>query len=193
MSNNFQTTSTVRGFTLIEVMTALTITMLGIIGVYGLINQTLVSAQTSSMKLTAAYLGKEGIEIVKNIRDTNYLKAHYDVMGYSNQNRSWKSGLASRGTPVAVDCSSSSAAGGCGGDYLTTALDPALAQKRLKFDGNFFNYSSPEENNTPYTRKITVNEQGNNGLEIIVEVGWTERGRIHSLIVQENIYNWWPN
>jgi prepilin-type N-terminal cleavage/methylation domain-containing protein len=180
-----------RGFTLIEVLTALFIIIVGVLGAYGLINQTLMSSSMSSMQLTAAYLGKEGIEIVKSIRDDNYLKIHYSEAGYGDAG-SWMNGLAAAGAPVSVECSIT----GCGGDYSTRGLDPSYAPQKLKFDGNFYNYASG--NDTAFSRTITVIPRTDGTvsppvdyLEVRVEVKWSERGRSHSFKVQENIYNWW--
>lgn len=185
MSNNCPKKSNSRcsGFTLVEVMTALTIIMVGIVGVYGLINQTLSASKTASMQLTAAYLGKEGIEIVRNIRDSNYLKSLNGEPGY-NQEHSWMSGLASSGSPENVNCST-----GCGADYSMQTLNLGYANTPLKFNGSFYNYSTGVE--TPYKRIITVNHSGVDILEVTVRVDWTEHGRSRSMEVLENLYNWW--
>ncbi|MFZ3073861.1 MAG: prepilin-type N-terminal cleavage/methylation domain-containing protein [Minisyncoccales bacterium] len=187
MSNNCPKKSNSRcfGFTLVEVMTALTIIMVGIVGVYGLINQTLSASKTASMQLTAAYLGKEGIEIVRNIRDSNYLKSLNGEPGY-DQEHSWMSGLTSSGSPENVNCSTST---GCAADYSMQALSLGYANTPLKFNGSFYNYSTGVE--TPYKRIITVNHSGGNFLEVVVSVNWVEHGRNHSMTVRENLYNWW--
>jgi hypothetical protein len=164
-------------------MTALTIIMVGIVGVYGLVNQTLSASKAASMQLTAAYLGKEGVEIVRNIRDGNYLKSLNGEPGY-DQDRGWMSGLASSGSPDNVNCST-----GCGADYSMQLLNRDYDAVPLKFDGNFYNYSTGGD--TPYKRIITVNHSGGDFLEVIVRVDWIEHGRNHSMTVRENLYDWW--
>lgn len=173
------------GFTLIEVLAALSIMMIGIVGAFGLISQTLSASNTASMQLTAAYLGKEGIEIVKSIRDGNYLKIHYGESGYDGVN-SWMSGLAAAGDPVSVNCS---AAAGCGADYGMNRLYQAYASQNLKFDGSFYNYTSGS--GTVFRRIIRITPQAGH-LNVIVEIKWSEKGTNHSFVAQENIYNWWP-
>lgn len=194
MSNNYQQNyhnkkffAVSKGFTLIEVLTALTIVMVGILGAFGLVNQTIAASKTASMQLTAAYLGKEGIEIVKNIRDSNYLKSHYSETGYG-QESSWMSGLALAGNPISVDCSA-----GCDADYSMGSLNRNYAGQPLNFNGHFFNHApvNPAANPaTPYRRSITVIPRAD-FLEISVRIDWNEHGRNRSIVVQENLYNWW--
>lgn len=157
------------GFTLVEVMVALTIIMVGIIGAYALVNQSLALANNASMRLTASYLGKEGIEIVRNIRDSNYLNIYHNDAG------SWEDGL--------LGC-----AGGCGADYTMLALDPSYANLPLRFDGDFFNYAAGEV--AAYKRIITVVPFADH-LEVGVEIKWNIGGRANSMVVREDIYNWW--
>jgi prepilin-type N-terminal cleavage/methylation domain-containing protein len=152
-----------KGFTLIEVITAIFVITIGIGGAVTLINQTLGSIKTTSSKLVASYLAQEGIEIVKNIRDSNFLAG-----------TDWTTGL--------TGC-----ADGCEGDYTSQSLSPGSGNK-LKIDGGFYKYSGTEE--TPFERKITITPDVD-ALEILVEVSWQERGRTYKVIAQENLYDWW--
>lgn len=186
MSNNPTNIFNVRSqaaFTLVEVVTALFIAMVGIFGAYQLVNQSIASANSLSMRLTAAYLGKEGIEIVKNIRDTDYLKIHYNEEGAYN----WINGLVLGGVPSSVDCS-----GGCIAQYdsprLLGAGDTDISQPLKYSSSTGFGYSTG--NNTAYKRLITVTSQGTY-LNISVAVRWSEHGNSHLMTVRENIYNWW--
>ena len=54
-----------------EAIVAIFVITTGIVGVLSLVTQTISSATFSKDKLIAAYLAQEGIEIVRNIRDTN--------------------------------------------------------------------------------------------------------------------------
>jgi prepilin-type N-terminal cleavage/methylation domain-containing protein len=177
MFNNIKKTNTNRaGFTLVEVITALFIVMVGIMSAYGLVEQSLATAKTASMQLTAAYLGKEGIEIVKNIRDSNYLAA------YAGDSVGWSDGLTNCGS-------------GCKADYTSAysnSLSSTSSDQLLKFsDVHLFNYSLGDD--TAYKRIITIDSTLANILGVSVLVQWSERGRNHSITVQENLYNWWPN
>jgi prepilin-type N-terminal cleavage/methylation domain-containing protein len=156
------------GFTLIEVITAIFIITVGIGGAMVLVNQTIGFIQETSSKLIASYLAQEGIEIVKNIRDSNFLKIHKTGSG------NWTDGL--------TGCDL-----GCEGDYVSSNLSSYTGQK-LKINDDFYNYSSGTS--TPFTRKITITPD-TDMLKVLVEVFWQEKGRTYEVNVQENLYKWW--
>jgi radical SAM protein with 4Fe4S-binding SPASM domain len=172
-------------FTLVEVLTALFLVMVGIGSGYALINQSLALSKSASLEVAAAYLGKEGIEIARSIRDDNYLKILYSEPGYE-ASESWMSGLDCSDCPAPVNCE-----GGCAADYNSTGFSPANVGDRLRYDNasGFFGYSGTKE--SLYSRTITVTPESDY-LKVSVLVEWDERGRGRSLIVEENLYNWWP-
>jgi len=176
-------------FTLVEVVTALFIIMVGIMGGYDLVNQSIVASKSISMRMTAAYLGKEGIEIAKSVRDGNYLKIHYGEDGDHN----WVDGLGTGGVPpLNIDCSS-----GCIGQYNSDALSNVNTNQPLKYSPStgFYAYTFgggvTDAVNTVYQRKITITVPSSDVLEVRVAVSWFEHGNSHLITVRENIYNWW--
>lgn len=62
-----------KGFTLIEVIVAIFLVTVGIGGVYALIQRTTAFTPVVSARFTAVYLAQEGIELVRNKRDSNWL------------------------------------------------------------------------------------------------------------------------
>ena len=63
-----------KGFTILEVLVTMLVITIGGLAAYAMVQQIVFSTFSSSYRLTAAYLAKEGIEIVRNIRDTNWLE-----------------------------------------------------------------------------------------------------------------------
>lgn len=166
-----------QGFTLVEVMVAAFIVAMGVTSLMGLINRIYSYEGAGDTQLTAAYLGKEGIEIIRNIRDTNYLKMIQTGAG------AWDNGLN-----ICQIC--------CEADYTTDAahiLSCTSPLRYLRSDGKFWSYSG--SNKTLFQRKIVVTPStGADGTAIMnvkVTVYWTESGRSHNLTVQEKLYNWW--
>lgn len=62
-----------KGFTLIEVLVAIAILIVGVIGTYQVIQNITFSSKINSSKLVATYLVQEGIEMVRNKRDSNWI------------------------------------------------------------------------------------------------------------------------
>ena len=160
-----------KGFTFLEVIIALFVLVVGIVAAY-LVSQTpIFYTQNSINRLTAAFLAQEGIEIVRNIRDTNWVNG-----------RDWKGGLEM--------CAS----GGeyCYGDYNTTGLSPDSDPPYLQF-GNFFSYDSGPD--TKFKRKIVIDliedseEPSFLGVKSIVE--WSHKGKSYEIAVEDKLYNWW--
>ncbi|MCK4453842.1 prepilin-type N-terminal cleavage/methylation domain-containing protein [Candidatus Parcubacteria bacterium] len=62
-----------KGFSLLEVLVAITVITVGLVGIVGLIVYNISISRVSSNKVIAVNLAQEGIEAVKNIRDSNWL------------------------------------------------------------------------------------------------------------------------
>ena len=65
-----------KSFTLIEIVVAIFIVTMGTVGAFSLIQRTIAFTVISSSRLVAANLAQEGIEIVRNTRDTNWLSGN---------------------------------------------------------------------------------------------------------------------
>jgi len=61
-----------KGFTLMEVMVAVSVIIIGLTAALGLIAFTISSGAQDKEKLIAINLAQEGIELVRNIRDNNW-------------------------------------------------------------------------------------------------------------------------
>lgn len=165
------------GFTMMEIVAAIFIITVGALGIFSLVSQTVSFISDSFSRLTATYLAQEGIEIVRNIRDSNYLKMRLDPEAL------WDEGL-----PV----------GEWEADFTTQNLNQPYGGTYLNIDSNgFYSYSS----GTPikFKRKIRIFDKVNldgdpeeipDMMKISVEVSWEEKGRSHQVTAQENLYLW---
>ena len=161
-----------KGFTLIETLGAISILLIGIIGTYASIRRSLSSSNFSRSHLVASYLGQEGIAIVRNIRDTNWL-----------QGRSYNDGLAN---------------GDYEANYTNTSLNPlscspdcTYADLRFpKLDSNGSYGYNDSGTSTIFKRKISL--ENSSYLEVTVTVYWKNEGeKVHQTSVQENLYDWY--
>ena len=63
-----------KGFTIIEVIVAISVITIGVLAAFSVVQKIISYTFVSSSRLTAAYLAKERIEVVRNKRDTNWLE-----------------------------------------------------------------------------------------------------------------------
>ena len=161
-------------FTIIEVMMAIFVLTVAVGGSFALIQQTLVAASLNQSRLTAYYLAQEGIEIVRNIRDSNWLEKR------SIPTIPWDDGIADN---LSVGQSQ---------NYLTVYNEPELISfedrvLNLDEDG-FYSYSAGTP--TRFKREITIQKTSDDSFEVSVKVQWTERRRTHNIEVTDLLYNW---
>ncbi|MCK4474140.1 type II secretion system protein [Candidatus Parcubacteria bacterium] len=164
-----------KGFTLLEVILAITILTIAVSGAFILIIQVISASAAVQSKLIAFELAQEGIEIVKNIRDTNWLE-QTTIPGIS-----WDDGLD---------------AGSWEADYISEDLSRSFGSGTyLYIDAHGFYSYFPSANQTKFKRKITISKEVEQPerLKVSVEVFWDDKGKIHQhIIVQTYLYNWRP-
>ena len=165
------------GFTLIEMMITIAVVSIGLIGVYVTLQQTMSLSKYLYNRLEAASLAQEGIEIIRNIRDTNYIQHQ------TATSTPWDEGLAtgnyevqytdaSKAAPLLYNCP-----GACNYDDL----------RFLKKEKNgFYNYDTGTP--TKFKRRVYLENDGNL-IKVYVYVYWRKTSPI---LVRENLYNWLP-
>ena len=161
------------GFTMIEMIAALFVVSMGIMGVFSLVSQTISYISITSSRLTAIYLSQEGMEIIRNIRDSNFLKINKGEEG------NWDDGLSngqyynfdyeSQSVPDNTNCS--------GNNYLDISGDFYKCFGSGRFQRKAQITKIPEENK----------------IEVKVEVSWQERGRTHKVVAREDLYQWYKS
>ena len=156
-----------RSFTLVETIIASYILLAGVVTSMTLAQQNINNIILSRQHLTAANLAQEGIELVRNRRDTNFLFCRLDVTvcpDYQTEpdfdpNAHNVEGLANSGFPCddfALGCRVNDPLA----DLLTfSKCTPTLPNeicKFLRFDGatGLYNYTTGDP--TPFDRKITM-------------------------------------
>jgi len=176
------------GFTVIELIITIFILSLAIVGIYGAFSIMLILTSDISDRLTAAYLAQEGIEIIRNIRDTNWIKnaANPDSVF-------WDEGLS-----LCEDRTS------CQADYITTGSDsnpvfPWNENSYLKIDETNSFYSYGAGTKTKFRRKITIDTSvAPHIMKVTAEVFWDKKpnilnlsGEPGSIKAEDTLYNWY--
>jgi len=168
------------GFTMLEVMVAASVITIGIVGIVSLLQSTMSTTAMAFSKLTASYLAQEGLEIARNIRDANWLRARTDA------NAKWDDNLP--GGDWRADYTTNS---------LTDLYSPGVYLK-LNISG-WYNYSAGTD--TRFRRKITISNKQNlleppngpSGIDyftVTVVVEWQEKGKDYLVTAEERLYQW---
>jgi hypothetical protein len=169
-------------------MTAIFILSVGVGAALSLMNQTLATGSVIEQRLIASYLAQEGIEIVRNIRDTNWLQSR-------SKSCAWDDGLLCNSPPCEWEA-----------DYTTVTFlgttdfeqctDPGsncrgYTGTPLNIESAGFYGYGPADAQTRFKRKITIEKPSADEIKVIVDVTWEERGRSHVFTTLEYITNWY--
>lgn len=180
-----------KGFTLIELVIAIFILAVAIIGVYNAFSTVVVLTTGASSRFTAAYLAQEGIEIVRNMRDNNWLKmGEYPETTWTDGLLGWENGCeADYKTGTLSDARGGLTDFGGDGNYLN-----------IKDNDGFYSYDSTGSfSATKFKRKITITPDpvDTDVLKVSVLVTWKEKEEEgcepagYCIEVEEYLYNWY--
>ena len=160
------------GFSLLEVMVALSLLVITISSTMALIANSFNVVTEAKNKIIARYLAQEAIEYVRKVRDDQ---------AYENE---WLKNPLTIGADIGVDVY----------DNVVGDIKPCgfMNQCILTYDSLTGEYSHDNSfPNTIFTRKININELQLN-IEAIVTVTmlWQHKGTAKSFILTEHIFNY---
>ncbi|MEK7097409.1 MAG: type II secretion system protein [Patescibacteria group bacterium] len=154
------------GFTLLEVIVVIFIVSLGLLGVLSLTTQNIRVQYINKNNLIASQLAQEGLELARNIRDTNWLIPGND----------WNQGLADGTYKI---------------DYVN-GIQPAIGldDAKLYINGSGL-YQHTPLSDTNFSRLITVTNSASIASSTIrCEVQWKERNNTYKYIAETELYDW---
>jgi len=161
-----------KGFSIIEVVVCLAIITVGILGVLSLFTQTIRSGEVSINQEIATNLAQEGIEVIRNKRDSNWLKRDIDWNDKINETGYYK-----------VNCKKTEENVKCEIENSSGIFEPLyLMENKI--------YTHKTDQPTIFKRKIAIDNTGEDVLKIISTVQWAERGSDYSVTMQDDLYNW---
>ena len=178
--NQFLNKRKSNGFTLLEIIIAIFFVTVGMGGAFTVIQKSFSILSLSGSRLVAANLAQEGIEVVRNIRDTNWLESEqYDkglgvphpdlsLVDYQVQYDDGEADIVVCAVPCAYD------------DMVFLNIDAT---------NGFYNYDAG--NATKFKRKITINKITADSMKITVDVIWKERaGKEYTYTAHHLLYDW---
>lgn len=154
------------GQLLVETMVAISVLLVGMLGIFAVLSQSLALNRVASNQYIAANLAAEGIEVVKNILDANAI-----------QGNPWNEGLETDGD--------------FGVEYSSTALNPAWATRRLRYNAATRRYSYGSGTDTNFRRMITIQNVSSDEIKVVSRVEWTDRGGAeYQIELEDRFLNW---
>lgn len=195
-----------KGFTIIELIISIFILSIAVVGVFGAFSMIVILTSDATNRLTATYLAQEGMEIIRNIRDSNWLN-----MDANPGMASWDDYISS--------CEGS----GCEVDFTTTG-SVSNPIRPYTLSGNYLNknvngfYSYGSGTATKFKRKITVSPiqdvdgKSDHILMVITRVAWDQKATVlgpsrlaetsinadcagsnssNCITIEETLYNWY--
>ncbi|MFA5386356.1 MAG: hypothetical protein WC297_01700 [Candidatus Paceibacterota bacterium] len=155
------------GQLLIEAAVAISIFTVGVLGMVNLLNRSLGLNVVVTSQYIGSNLAMEGVEIVKNLIDSN-------IMG----GRPWNEGMANTGEYEV--------------EYNTMSLT-AYSARKIKIDSatGLYNYSTGKDTN--FTRKIQIQNICNpdcDEIKVNSIVSWKIKGGSHEINAEDHFFNW---
>jgi prepilin-type N-terminal cleavage/methylation domain-containing protein len=157
-----------RGFTLVETLVAISILLIAVVGPISLIGDALHKLYYAKDQMIAINLAQEGIEVVRQVRDSNMLSGV-----------AWDTGIVS-GTYV-VDAFSSPAVFSC-------------ADTKVYQDANGYRQRCTVDNSTQFSsRTVVVTDIGSAPVvekKVTSTVIWTTGGQVGTITATEYLFKW---
>lgn len=206
-----------RGFSLVEAIVSITVLLVGVLAVVSLGIAMVTQARLTNAQAVASQLAREGVEVVRSIRDSNWLQA--EDIGAIN----WNAGL-SDGTDYSAVLEWDSLLNTWTVDFdaidfgnCVTGFDCTRLYANTGTPFEFAQFASAPAANwkdTPYQRLVrlfpicrlladetvetVLTADGTScagteeqvGIAVQVEVRWEEKGVSKSTSVEEHIYDW---
>jgi len=164
-----------KGFTLLEIIIAISILSIGIAGSIGLVNRTIFLGFAVNKQLIAAYLAQEGMEIIHNIRHTNWIEDGVPAL-----------------SPVAWDAGITDG-DSCVNYNSTSLITPCVGAARRLYifnDGIKLNYThTPSSETTVFSRYINITHllDGTEPYMLVKSIVEWDTGSIQA---EERLYDW---
>lgn len=158
-----KTYNSARGQIIVEAVIAIFIMVTAVLVFLGLLSRSTGLNRFINDRYTAVYLAVEGIEVVKNIVDANYL-----------QGQSWNRGVDD-------------------GDYEIIYNSVNLEDSQdsfLRFTSDGFYDYDLAGNQTPFKRTVVIKAVSANEIKVNSIVDWKSRGVDYTIDLEDHFFDW---
>jgi len=178
------------GFTLVETLVAVAIFSVALVALLTSLGRGIADISYAKNKTTAEYLAQEGIEYIRNMRDTYVLYSATAQTGWNTFNTNiTKAGVLCQNADGCyfgdLNFTSSSAI-----TNIPMAFCPSGVCPALRYDTNSGKYNYSSGLNSIFSRKIKITQTNTNELKILSTVSWTQGSGSKSTTLSESLFNW---
>lgn len=193
------------GFSLTEVMIGMMILTVAIVAATNLLVGLIGSNQTNLKTMQAYYLAQEGIEAVRNVRDSNWL--HNNNWLGDESGAPWEGRLVAEGESFDLELLEGGwitvAAERVPGDDVTLRVlgDSApwkISELVSENSGKIYDHggeywssvAGSDENFTGFSRTISIKNYGDDSVLVEARVSWSEGAKERSFALSEVMTDW---
>jgi len=181
-----------RGFTLVETLIAISIFSMSIVGLMSVLGGGISNISYAKEKIIAGYLAQEGLEYIRNMRDTYVLYSISAQTGWTDFNNNL---IDTSACQFAVGCY----VGDLNGEAFTNPNQPMASIAVIACGGSCpsflydtetgkYNYETGTDSG--FIRRINVTHPSANETKIFSTVYWTQGSGDYSITLTENLFNW---
>lgn len=186
--NNFEQG---RGFTLIETLVAVSIFTVSILALMAVLSDSVATNAYAKKKIVATYLGQEGLELVRNLRDTSVLYQSTLTRGWDDFKQSISPCDSTLVDACYIDDTNI--------DFLNTAqavrdLNISSCSEgdcpALLYNDITGKYGYKDGNETDFIRNISVTNVTENEVKVTSKVYWQQGSGTYFVSFSENLFDW---
>lgn len=179
------------GFTLVETLVAVSIFTLSVLGLMAVLSEGLADTSYTKNKIIGAYLAQEGVEYIRNLRDTYVL---YGASGQAGWN-AFNLKMTGANCDQANGCYFGDLIAGAFTDTSQPMIDiPLIACgvscATLLYDSASGKYNYTTGVNSVFIRKIRTVAISANETEVFSTVYWTKGSGTYQMTFSESLFNW---
>lgn len=189
--------SMAEGFTLVETLVAVSIFSMSILGLLVILSQGIADTNYAKKKIIAGYLAQEGIEYIRNMRDTYML--YYDTTSSASGWNHFKTALSSASCDINNGCYfDDSALDFSAHSAQMTTFTTLFACNSSTCPDLYYNNSSGAYNydgsgvDSNFARQIRITAVPGTTHEIKVSstVYWSQASGGYSVTFSEDLFDW---
>ena len=172
-----------RGFTLVETLIAISIFSVSIVALMSFLSQNISNAGYAKKKIIATYLAQEGIESVRNMRDS------YIFYSDTTSNDWNKFKVKLNPCNLGNECGFNNSVYTDNPNFIFKCSSNPNGCKLYLNDGNY--NTNSVGNDSGYSRKIRMDTISADEVKVFSTVSWSQPGGLpYTITLSESLFNW---